>query len=165
MKKNMFPNKGRQKNRKNMEKILSHKLFHKICLDMIHCNRAESIKNMKVVIKPINSTSKQDTMVSPEDTTRIAMTTTEVTVVVIVKIVEEEVVTTIEEEATEVDVAVVTEATETTTKTIHTETKEEITRTTTNNKGNSTKEVLTSIFPVYKTIIFKDTMMIMKCLP
>lgn len=164
----MFPNKGRQKNRKNMEKILSQKLFHKICLDMIHCNRAESIKNMKVVIKPINSTSKQDTMVSPEDTTRIAMTTTEVTVVIVEIVeeeVEEEVVTTIEEEATEVDVAVVTEATETTTKTIHTETKEEITRTTTNNKGNSTKEVLTSIFPVYKTIIFKDIMMIMKCLP
>ena len=78
----------------------------KIYQDMIHCNLAESLKNKKVVIKPINSqrnmdTTAETTTVNREDTRTIAMVETEE-----VKITEEEVMV-IEEVATVVGVVVV----------------------------------------------------------
>ncbi len=156
-KKNMFP-KGRPSSRKNMEKILSRKLFKKIYPDMIHCNRAESIiKNMKVVIKPINSTSNVDTMDNPDPTRTLAMRTKEAMVVIEE---EEEEATTTEEEATAV-VVVVVEATEeeedteittvvVTDKAIRTEIKEGIRDTSrtslnTNKADNSINSTSTSI--------------------
>ena len=112
---------------------------------MIRCNLAESSKNMKVVIKPINSTSHVDTKtattVSHEATRTIVMRTrTEEEVTVIkeeaTEVIEEEAmeaavveVATEEEEAIETTIVVVV-----TDKATITETKEGISRT------SSTKE-------------------------